>query len=128
MLNPDAGKGRNISFELRAYFEGVSGDSSQVDILFDRAFFPGYAWIFPLGGGRANVGMGMVMDPYSQERVNLREQFADWLEHDSAAQARLHGAHLVGRIVGWPLNTYSPTSRRHGQRALLIGDAANLVD
>jgi geranylgeranyl reductase family protein len=128
ILNSGSNKSKNISFALRAYFEGVSGDSAQVDILFGKAFFPGYAWIFPLGEGRANVGMGMVMDPYRGERVNLRERFAYWLEHDPAAKARLHGARLVGRIVGWPLNTYSPTSRRHGQRVLLIGDAANLVD
>ncbi|MDQ3930842.1 MAG: hypothetical protein M3328_17060, partial [Chloroflexota bacterium] len=73
-------------------------------------------------------GMGMVMDPYHKERPNLREMFARWLENDPAAQARLHGAHLTGRIVGWPLNTYSPTTQRHGDRIMLIGDAANLVD
>jgi flavin-dependent dehydrogenase len=127
-LNAKSGRGKNISFALRAYFEGVGGDTSQVDILFDRSFFPGYAWIFPLGGGRANVGMGMVMDPYGGERVNLRERFACWLERDPVAQARLHNARLVGRVVGWPLNTYSATSRRYGHRTLLIGDAANLVD
>jgi flavin-dependent dehydrogenase len=127
-LNPTSHKSKHLSYALRAYFEGVSGDSAQVDILFGKAFFPGYAWIFPLGEGRANVGMGMVMDPNRPERVNLRERFAHWLEHDRAAKARLHDARLVGRIVGWPLNTYSPTSRRHGQRVLLIGDAANLVD
>ncbi|MDQ5826075.1 MAG: geranylgeranyl reductase family protein [Chloroflexota bacterium] len=127
-LNPEGSKGKNRSFALRAYFEGVVGDSSRVDILFDRSFFPGYAWIFPLGGGRANVGMGMVMDPYHKERLNLRETFAHWLEHDPAAQARLHDARQVGRTVGWPLNTYSPTTRRYGHRLLLVGDAANLVD
>ena len=127
-LNPKSNKGKNVSFALRAYFEGVVGDDARVVILFDKSFFPGYAWIFPLGGGRANVGMGMVVDPYHRERVNLRERFAHWLAHDPAAQARLHDARLVGRIVGWPLNTYSAASRRYGQRVLLIGDAANLVD
>jgi geranylgeranyl reductase family protein len=127
-LNSGSNKSKNISFALRAYFEGVSGDSAQVDILFSKAFFPGYAWIFPLGEGRANVGMGMVMDPNSRERANLRERFAYWLEHDPAAKARLHDARLVGRIVGWPLNTYSSARRRYGQRVLLIGDAASLVD
>jgi flavin-dependent dehydrogenase len=128
ILNPVSHKGKNISFALRAYFEGLSGDTERVDILFDRSFFPGYAWIFPLGGGRANVGMGMVMDPYRGVRVNLRERFAHWLEHDPIAQARLSNARLLGRVTGWPLNTYSRTSKRHGQRVLLIGDAANLVD
>jgi geranylgeranyl reductase family protein len=127
-LNPASNKSKHLSYALRAYFEGVSGDSTQVDILFGKDFFPGYAWIFPLGEGRANVGMGMVMDPYRRERVNLRERFADWLEHDPAAKARLRDARLIGRIVGWPLNTYSSTSRRHGERVLLIGDAASLVD
>ncbi|MEA2573735.1 MAG: hypothetical protein QOH93_1033, partial [Chloroflexia bacterium] len=127
-LNPNANKRRNISYAVRAYFEGISGDASTVDIIFDRSFFPGYAWIFPLGGGRANVGMGMVVDPYSRERVNLRERFTEWLEHDPVARARLQDARLVRRIVGWPLNTYSRASRRYGSRMLLIGDAANLVD
>jgi flavin-dependent dehydrogenase len=72
--------------------------------------------------------MGMVLDPYRPERVNLRERFAGWLESDPAAQARLRDARAVGRVVGWPLNTYSATTRRYGQRVLLVGDAANLVD
>ena len=127
-LNPKSSKGKNVSFAVRAYFEGVVGDTSQVDILFDRSFFPGYGWIFPLGGGRANVGMGMVLDPYRRDRVNLRERFAGWLERDPAALARLRDARLVGRVVGWPLNTYAATTRRFGHRVLLVGDAANLVD
>jgi geranylgeranyl reductase family protein len=102
-LNQQSG-GKYIAVALKAYLEGVRGDQSRVDILFDGRFFPGYAWIFPLGGGRANVGLGMVMDPYRRERVNLRGLFADWLQNDQAAQARLRDARLVGRIVGWPIH------------------------
>src|SRR5437764_1510955 len=66
---------KSITIALRAYYEGVEGDPSRVDICFDRSFFPGYAWIFPLAGGRANVGLGMVMDVYQRYRINLRERF-----------------------------------------------------
>jgi menaquinone-9 beta-reductase len=115
---------------LRAYYEGVQGDPSRVDIFFDRSFFAGYAWIFPMGGGRANAGMGIVMDGNPRHRTNLRESFLRWAENDPQARARLGGAKLCGRIVGWPLNTYSASASRpsYGERLLLIGDAAGLVD
>ncbi len=116
------------SIALRAYYEGVAGDPSRVDISFDKSFFPGYAWIFPLGDGRANVGLGMVTDVCQRYKINLRERLTNWIETDPTAQVRLRGAHLEGRIVGWPLNTYCSASRSYARRVLLVGDAAGLVD
>src|SRR5207237_8346196 len=58
----DSRDSKSTTVALRAYYEGVEGDSSRVDIFFDKRFFPGYAWVFPLGEGRANVGLGMVVD------------------------------------------------------------------
>jgi geranylgeranyl reductase family protein len=113
---------------LRAYYDGVEGDTSQADLFFDESYFPGYAWIFPLGDGRANVGLGMVMDVYQQYRINLRDRFMEWIEKDPIVRKRLGNARLDGRIVGWPLNTYRSAGGNFGERALLIGDAANFVD
>lgn len=79
------------SIALRAYYEGVAGDPSRVDICFDKSFFPGYAWIFPLGDGRANVGLGMVTEVCQHYKINLRERLTNWIETDPAAQARLRG-------------------------------------
>ena len=28
--------------------------------MFEEDFLPGYAWVFPVGGGRANVGFGVL--------------------------------------------------------------------
>ena len=116
------------SIALRAYYEGVAGDPSRVDIFFDKSFFPGYAWIFPLGDSRANVGLGMVTDVCQSYKINLRERFTNWIKTDQVAQARLRGAQLEGRIVGWPLNTYCSANHSYARRLLLVGDAAGLVD
>jgi geranylgeranyl reductase family protein len=118
----------SIIVAVRAYYTGVGGAPSRADIFFDQSFFPGYTWIFPLGKGRANVGLGMVMDVYQHYQINLRERLTDWVENDPVAQARLGGARLDGRIVGWPLNTYRTVGGNYAERVLLIGDAASLVD
>ena len=45
---------------FRQYFRGV--DDPRLWVLFERDLLPGYAWVFPVGGGRANVGFGVFRD------------------------------------------------------------------
>ena len=45
---------------FRQYFTGV--DDRRLWVLFEEDFLPGYAWVFPVGGGRANVGFGVLRD------------------------------------------------------------------
>jgi geranylgeranyl reductase family protein len=119
---------KNTIIALRAYFDGVRGDSQQADLFFDASYFPGYAWIFPLGNGRANVGLGMAQDVYKNHDINLRQRMLDWIEYDPIARQRLEGARMDGRITGWPLNTYRSSGGNFFERVLLIGDAASFVD
>lgn len=113
---------------LRAYFRGIEGDPSKAEIFFDESYFPGFAWIFPLGEDRANVGLGMTMDLYQRYHINLRDHLIDWIKNEPHAHVRLANAKLDGRIVGWPLNTYKSMNSNYDDRVLLIGDAAGLVD
>jgi geranylgeranyl reductase family protein len=124
----EARDSKSIIVALRAYYEGVAGDEATADLFFDQRYFPGYAWIFPLGGGRANVGLGMVRDVYQTYQINLREQLDHWLQTDPVARDRLRNARLEGRVVGWPLNTYRAQGGNYFERGLLIGDAASFVD
>jgi menaquinone-9 beta-reductase len=113
---------------LRAYFEDVEGDPSLADMFFDEKFFPGYGWIFQLGGGRANVGLGMIQDVYTRHRMNLRAIFDTWVRENPIARARLGRARLTGRVVGWPLNTFRKSGGNYAERALLVGDAGSFID
>jgi geranylgeranyl reductase family protein len=120
--------GKPDLFALRAYFEGVRCDPDTAAIFFGEAYFPGYAWVFPIGGGRANVGMGMAMDASRHYQINLRECFVRWLAEDPGLQEMLRGARLDGRIVGWPLTTYRGNQVNYGDRVLVVGDAGYFVD
>src|SRR2546423_4503753 len=57
-LEPDAPRDLGEWHAGRQYFEGVAGD--RVWVLFERDRLPGYARVFPLLGGRANVGDGVL--------------------------------------------------------------------
>ncbi|MGH2537023.1 MAG: NAD(P)/FAD-dependent oxidoreductase [Candidatus Promineifilaceae bacterium] len=119
---------RNVIVALRAYYGELQGDPETVALFFDQRFFPGYGWIFQLGNGRANVGLGMVRDVYQRYQINLLRRLREWVEMDPHARLWLRGARLDGRVVGWPLNTYASGGATFAERALLIGDAGSFVD
>lgn len=50
-------------------------DVERMVISFDRSILPGYAWIFPLGGGEYNVGCGLFYRDGRRHGVNLSEKF-----------------------------------------------------
>src|SRR5581483_6484027 len=46
---------------FRQYFTGVA--DRRLWVVFEPDLLPGYAWVFPVGGGRANVGFGLPRRP-----------------------------------------------------------------
>lgn len=113
---------------VRAYYEGVAGDEDRCDLFFSSESFPGYYWLFPTGGGRANVGVGMVLETLPPTEAKLSSLLEALIEKDAALRERLAGARIEGRIVGWPLSTYNPARRSVGDRVMLLGDAAGLIN
>jgi len=113
---------------VRAYFEGVDGPADQADLYFTGASFPGYYWLFPTGPSTANVGVGMVLETLPRTAEHLRALLSRLIESDAALSARLRRATLVDKVVGWPLTTYSPGLQIIGERLLLVGDAAGLIN
>jgi geranylgeranyl reductase family protein len=113
---------------LRAYYEGISGPEDQADLYFAAPSFPGYYWLFPAGRGMANVGVGMLVKTHPKVKDHLRSLLRQLLEHDSALRSRLHRARLVGKVIGWPLNTYNPKLPLIADRVMLIGDAAGFIN
>jgi geranylgeranyl reductase family protein len=119
---------------FRQYYRGV--DDPRLWVLFDPDLLPGYAWVFPLGEGRANVGFGVLRDVGNGAHDGRaagagRRLAARW--RDVAANPRLHAilgprAEPDGPHRAWPIPASFDPERLVRGRVLFAGDAASVVD
>jgi geranylgeranyl reductase family protein len=130
------GTARDRSFPmgmaLRGYFRSPRHDEPFIESHLDIRdasgdVVPGYGWIFPLGDGRVNVGVGLLSVEGRWKGVNtshLMDAFVDWapkswgLSADSACGPPTGGKLPMGMSVK-PL--VGPTT-------LVVGDAAGLIN
>lgn len=109
----------------RQYFTGV--DDPRLWVLFEQDLLPGYAWVFPLAGGRANVGFGVLRDGRARGK-ELRALWPDVLARASVREALGPRACPEGSHRAWPIpSAYDPARLASGP-ALFVGDAASVVD
>lgn len=115
---------------LRQYFENVTGfdDRSHIELHFYDDIIPGYFWIFPLPNNQANVGMGMLSNEVSNRKINLKERLADIIENHPNVKDRFKNAKPLENIKGFGLPMGSKKRACSGNRFLLLGDAAGLID
>jgi geranylgeranyl reductase family protein len=119
---------RDRIIAVRAYYEDVSGPSDQADLYFSSTSFPGYYWLFPTGETSANVGIGMLLETLPTASEHLPGLLEQLIEQDPAFGERLAHARRVGKVSGWTLSTYNPSSPLVAERVLLVGDAAGLIN
>ena len=70
----------------------------------------------------------MLSDTLPPCETHLRETLLRRIGEDSAIALRLAGATVKGKFMGWPLSTYNPDLPMSGERVLLAGDAAGLIN
>lgn len=112
---------------VRGYFDNVSGLSSQANMHFSSESFPGYCWLFPTGENQANVGVGVLLET-TPKCDQPKDLLAQVINQDEGLKRRLKNATLKDNIQAWPLNTYDPHLPNIGNRVMLIGEAAGLVN
>lgn len=120
----------HYSAGIRAYYSNVAGmhDDNYIELHFLKEMQPGYFWIFPLPNGMANVGMGMLSSAVAAKKANLKQLMLDAIEKNPAIKKRFENATLESKIEGWGLPLGSKKRLLSGNRFLLAGDAASLID
>ncbi|TAN74305.1 MAG: geranylgeranyl reductase family protein [Gallionella sp.] len=113
---------------IRAYYENVAGPHDQADLYFSGDSFPGYCWLFPTGGGGANVGVGVASQTMPKTKFALKSLLQQLIEQDHALGRRLRHARIVTKVGGWPLTTYNHRLPIVWDRVMLAGDAAGLIN
>ncbi len=112
---------------VRAYYDGDTGDPHQLEIHWEPSVLPGYCWIFPSGGGRANVGVGAYSQDVREQRLNLSAMLENFIQENPHARARLGKAQRVSDILGHPLRADAPDATPYADNVLVAGEAAGLV-
>ncbi len=114
---------------VRCYFEGVGDTDPGMELIFYHPrFFPGYFWIFPMAGGRANVGFGMLESFRRKSGRPLTDLFTDFREQHKAVRSILQSARQVSPLQGGMVPFAMRKQSWSGPGYLLTGDAASLVD
>jgi menaquinone-9 beta-reductase len=121
---PAAGPHLGEWHAFRQYFTGVS--DRRLWVLFEPDLLPGYAWVFPVGGGRANVGFGLPRRPGLSVRP-MAAQWRDLLERP-AMRALLGNAEPEGHHRAWPIPADIRRAPLSSGRVLFVGDAAGATD
>lgn len=121
-----------MGMALRAYYSSPGHDGelieSYLDIRDDRGrVVPGYGWIFPLGDGRVNAGVGILSTDKRWKGVNtstLMDHFVAW----APKHWGLSPETCLGPPTGGKLPMGLSVGPRIGATTLLAGDAAGAIN
>ena len=112
---------------FRQYFTGV--DDRRLWVLFEEDLLPGYAWVFPVGDGRANVGFGVLRtDDDSTNGKALAARWRGLADRPSLRRALGPNAEPEGSVRAWPIPAAYDRDRLTRGRVLFVGDAGGVVD
>ena len=113
---------------IRAYAHPLEARTDTIEIHMTGDLWPGYAWIFPAGGNRANVGLGISIGRYLRMKKSLRSMLADFM-HSPGVRGRFGDSLELEDAAAGALRYFYPGRiRRSFDGAVLAGDAAALVN
>jgi geranylgeranyl reductase family protein len=135
-LGRELGTSRNRSWPmgmaLRGYYTSERHDEPWIDSHLDIRdpkgdVVPGYGWIFPLGDGRVNVGVGLLSTGGAWKGVNTTK-LQEYFVAQTADAWGLNDESCCGPATGGRLPMGLALGPRTGANTLTIGDAAGTVN
>jgi geranylgeranyl reductase family protein len=115
---------------LRQYWENVEGfdQGNPIELHFYKNTLPGYFWMFSVNGNKANIGIGIKSDVISKRKINLKEVMDQIIKTHPLVAPRFKNANPLEPPRGFGLPLGSNRISISGERFLLLGDAASLID
>lgn len=130
--NPISGhdKGSDIhnAVGIRAYYRGLNVPDHQSALLFTKSLLPGGFYITPLEKGVYNINLVMRSDAVKNGKVNLKAELARLIEENETLQTVFHGSERIGSIQGSAMTLCTTKRSICGDRYMLLGDTAGLID
>lgn len=118
-LGLTAGRPGRVALAIRGYAAEPTGQSGTQVITMTKGAWPAYAWSFPIGDGRANVGYGELLTRRPVSRTHLVAELHRLLPEVEGRPEDLRAHRL-------PLSNGRP--HIGAGRVLLVGDAQSLIN
>ena len=126
---------RPMGVAVRAYYETPRHDDEWMESwleLWDGApkksnLLPGYGWIFGVGDGTANVGLGILNTSKAFQHVDYKDILQRWLAN-TPEEWGFRDEHRVGRIGSAALPMGFNRKPHYTRGVLLVGDSGGMVN
>lgn len=118
----------HISIAQRAYVEGVSVQDGEATIWFDEDTVPGYGWMFPMSGGKANVGIGILSETCHRQGYSLPKAFAATIDRLKLRHPGCAKIKIISKPIGGVVKMYGGAGPNYFDGGVLIGDAGAFAD
>jgi hypothetical protein len=121
-----------MGMAIRGYYKSDRHDEPWIESHLDirspeGEVVPGYGWIFPLGDGRVNVGVGLLSTDRAWKGVNTTK-LQEYFVAQTAQAWGLNESTSCGPPTGGRLPMGLALGPRVGPNTLTIGDAAGTVN
>jgi flavin-dependent dehydrogenase len=134
-LGVERRENRPMGVAIRAYYETPRHDDEWMESwleLWDGTpgrsnLLPGYGWIFGLGNGTANVGLGILNTSAAFQHVDYKDVLRRWLDH-TPEEWGFREQNLVGRIGSAALPMGFNRKPHYTRGVLLSGDSGGMVN
>tara|TARA_R110002096_G_scaffold276109_1_gene469926 strand:+ start:139076 stop:140344 length:1269 start_codon:yes stop_codon:yes gene_type:complete len=122
-------KDSNTAIGIRAYFENIEMNSPDYCELFlSRSLMPGGMYISPMTHNQANVNLVLRIDKLKKHEIDLKKIFDDFLENHPIVKNKFKNAIQLEKFAGSQLRLGTVKRKIHGDRFIMVGDAAGLID
>jgi menaquinone-9 beta-reductase len=126
---------RPIGVAVRRYYRSPRHDEDYLESWLELRSrtnqakqLPGYGWIFPMGDGRVNVGLGVLNSSVEFGKTNYKEMLVDWLGSTPPAWGMSDEANADGPILGAALPMGFNRVPHYTRGVMLVGDSGGMVN
>jgi menaquinone-9 beta-reductase len=92
------------------------------------ALLPGYGWIFGLGDGRVNVGLGVLNSSVAFGKSDYRAMLGEWLSTTPDEWGMNDPANADGKVMGAALPMGFNRVPHYTRGVMLVGDCGGMVN
>lgn len=125
---------RPFAVAARAYFKSPRGNETMMEShleLWDGKpgasnLLPGYGWIFPMGDGIVNVGLGSVSSTKAATKLPYKQIFETWIAN-CPEEWGFTPENQLGELRSAPLPMGFNRKPVYGRGLLLVGDSAGMI-